>query len=257
LRTGQQQTQRQQFDAEKKVAVADTSIQNLQRSRQQVEEETKGRETQLAQLAQERAQKRPTGRKSGNAGAAAARAAANQKTAFCKRNRRRWKACARLAEQNRKLDAKRNEHDLLKSLVDKMEGYPESVKFLHNNSGWNHNAPLLSDIIYVREEYRAAVENVLEPYLNYYVVAIRWKKACKPFIFWKSKKRQSQLFFAGQHVAEEGGANGIAHAPEGTIPAMDVIEVDGEFKKLAQQLLGNVFIAAGRSVAQQQWRCDS
>src|SRR5207237_8813199 len=51
-----------------------------------------------------------------------------------------------------------------------MEGYPESVKFLHKNTNWNHEAPLLSDVIYVKPEYRAAVENVLEPYLNYYVV---------------------------------------------------------------------------------------
>ena len=48
-----------------------------------------------------------------------------------------------------------------------MEGYPESVKFLHKNTGWNHNAPILSDILYVKEEYRTAVENVLEPYLKY------------------------------------------------------------------------------------------
>ena len=75
-----------------------------------------------------------------------------------------------LADENRKLDSKKNEHDLLKSLIDSMEGYPESVKFLHKNPHWNHTAPILSDIIYVKEEYRAAVENVLEPYLNYYVV---------------------------------------------------------------------------------------
>ena len=75
-----------------------------------------------------------------------------------------------LADENRVLDSRKNEHDLLKSLIDSMEGYPESVKFLHNNTGWNHEAPILSDIIYVKEEYRAAVENVLDPYLNYYVV---------------------------------------------------------------------------------------
>ena len=75
-----------------------------------------------------------------------------------------------LGEETRKLDSKRNEHDLLKSLIDSMEGYPESIKFLHKNPNWNHSAPILSDIIYVKEEYRAAVENVLEPYLNYYVV---------------------------------------------------------------------------------------
>ena len=75
-----------------------------------------------------------------------------------------------LAEEGRRLDARKNEYDLLKSLIDSMEGYPESIKFLHNNPNWNHTAPILSDIIYVKEEYRAAVENVLEPYLNYYVV---------------------------------------------------------------------------------------
>ncbi len=59
----------------------------------------------------------------------------------------------KLAEENRKLDSKRNEHDLLKSLIDSMEGYPESVKFLHKNPNWNHTAPILTDIIYVKEEY--------------------------------------------------------------------------------------------------------
>ena len=77
---------------------------------------------------------------------------------------------SKIADENRKLDAKKNEHDLLKSLIDTMEGYPESVKFLHKNNGWNHTAPILSDIIYVKEEYRTALENVLEPYLSYYVV---------------------------------------------------------------------------------------
>ncbi|HRD42871.1 MAG TPA: hypothetical protein PLN30_03925, partial [Ferruginibacter sp.] len=53
-----------------------------------------------------------------------------------------------LAAENRKLDAKVNEHDLLKSLVDSMDGYPESVKYLHQNAQWKQDAPLLSDIIY-------------------------------------------------------------------------------------------------------------
>jgi len=32
------------------------------------------------------------------------------------------------------------------------------------------NAPLLSDILTCPEEYRVAIENYLEPYLNYYIV---------------------------------------------------------------------------------------
>jgi chromosome segregation protein len=65
-----------------------------------------------------------------------------------------------LADETRKLDAKKNEHDLLKSLVDSLEGYPESVKFLHKNNGWNHQAPLLSDIIYVKDDYRADITDI-------------------------------------------------------------------------------------------------
>jgi hypothetical protein len=46
------------------------------------------------------------------------------------RPRLSWKCFARnWPKRNRKLDAKRNEHDLLKSLIDSMEGYPESIKF--------------------------------------------------------------------------------------------------------------------------------
>ncbi len=33
------------------------------------------------------------------------------------------------------------------------------------------------------------------------------------------------------------------HQPEGTLPALDVVEIDGQYSKLAQHLLGNVFIA--------------
>ena len=51
------QIQRNQFEAEKKVAVADTSIQNLQRSIQQMEEEQTVATDQLKQLEEERVSK--------------------------------------------------------------------------------------------------------------------------------------------------------------------------------------------------------
>ena len=54
LRSAHQQAQRQQFDAEKKVAVADTSIQNLQRSQQHLEEEQRTRANGMQQLEKER-----------------------------------------------------------------------------------------------------------------------------------------------------------------------------------------------------------
>ena len=68
------------------------------------------------------------------------------------------------------LDSRKNEHDLLKSLVESLEGYPDSIKFLSKNKEWNNKAPLLSDVFVVQNEYRTAIENVLDNYLNYYLV---------------------------------------------------------------------------------------
>jgi chromosome segregation protein len=53
LRSEYQQIQRNQFDAEKKVAVADTSVSNLQRVISQMEEERRLREQQRHHLDQE------------------------------------------------------------------------------------------------------------------------------------------------------------------------------------------------------------
>ena len=55
-------------------------------------------------------------------------------------------------------------------MIESMEGFPESIRFLNQNKDWKQNVPLLSDLLYVQETYRIAVENYLEPYLNYYVV---------------------------------------------------------------------------------------
>ena len=69
----------------------------------------------------------------------------------------------KLADHNRQLDAKRNEYKLTKSMVESLEGFPESIKFLSSQKDWAKNCPLLSDLIYVREEYRIVIENYLEP----------------------------------------------------------------------------------------------
>jgi chromosome segregation protein len=74
------------------------------------------------------------------------------------------------SDHNRQLDSRRNEFKLTKSMVESLEGFPESIKFLSQDKEWAKRCPLLSDLIYVREEYRVVIENYLENYLNYYVV---------------------------------------------------------------------------------------
>src|SRR5690606_10920603 len=75
-----------------------------------------------------------------------------------------------LTQNSRKVDALQNEYNLTKSLVDNLEGFPEAIKFLKKSQQWSKDTPLLSDILTCDENYRVAIENYLEPYMNYYIV---------------------------------------------------------------------------------------
>ncbi len=238
LRIENQSIQRNQFDAEKKVAVADTSIQNLQRSIAQLQEEKTQRLAQIKQLEADKKVKEEE-----LAQAQLSLQQLQEEHEFTKEQILQTQQMLdglrnNLAEENRKLDAKKNEHDLLKSLIDSMEGYPESVKFLHKNAGWNHTAPLLSDIIYVKEQYRTAVENVLEPYLNYYVVNNLQEGLQAVHLLDENKKGKANFFILDRFTSAES-----IQQPAGTIKALDVVEIDAQYAKLAQHVLGNVFIA--------------
>ncbi|HJS56188.1 MAG TPA: chromosome segregation protein SMC, partial [Chitinophagaceae bacterium] len=248
LRSGYQQVQRNQFEAEKKVVIADTSIQNLSRAIQQIDDDKMQRDQQRKHLADdlhlrerelnikradlEQLQKHQDYTKD--------QILQTQALLDTLRNN--------LADENRKLDARKNEHDLLKSLIDSMEGYPDSVKFLHNNQGWNHTAPILSDIIYVKEDYRTALENVLEPYLSYYVVNNLQEGLQAVHLLDEHKKGKANFFLLdklNENVADAGHALSLQ---QGVISALDVIEVEEKYNSLARHLLSNVIIAENEEV---------
>ncbi len=245
--------QRYQFEAEKKVAVADTSIQNLQRAIHQLQEEKLHRQSQLQQLETEKTSKEQELEQK-----KADLQQLQEQHEYTKEQILQTQSLLeglrnQLAEENRKLDSKKNEHDLLKSLIDSMEGYPESVKFLHNNSGWNHTAPILSDIIYVKENYRTAVENVLEPYLNYYVVNNLAEGLQAIHLLDEHKKGKANFFLLDKFTSEVP-----AYAqPDGMISALSVVEVDTKYAQLAHHLLGNVFIAENEEALQNNSQNDN
>ena len=239
IRSTHLQEQRKQFDAEKSLAVAETSIQNISRTLSQIEQEQNKRSNDLQQLEKELStqtknleEKQDTLRQ------------LKEQHEFTRQQILDTQSeleilRGKLTEENRTLDSKRNEHDLLKSLVDSMEGYPESVKFLHKNTQWNLHAPILSDIIYVQENYRTAVENVLSPYLNYYIVN-NLEEGLQAVNLLSANNKGKANFLLLDKIA---GIENNTHQPEHTIKALDVIEVDEPYKKLAEYLLGNVFIA--------------
>ena len=247
LRQEQMVLQRNYFEAEKNVAVADTSIHNLQRTITQIEEEQTQRteilgklEIEKQQIEKELEEKKSTLEQ------------LKQHNTFTKEQILETQALleklrSELAEENRTLDSRQNEHDLLKSLIDTMEGYPESVKFLHNNKAWNFTAPLLSDIIYVKEEYRTAVENVLEPYLNYYVVNDLKEGLTAVHLLDDNKKGKANFFLLDKLNTFENTPEQVF---EGAISALSVIEIDEKYKHLAGYLLGNVFIAENEEALQ-------
>lgn len=240
LKNDYQQKQRTQFDAEKKVAVADTSVMNLQRSLQQINEETAQRNTQINTIHKERED-------------AESRLADTQtqlqeliekqeavKTKILQSQEQLETLRAELVEENRKLDSRRNEHDLLKSLVESLEGYPDSIKFLKKNTGWNNKAPLLSDVFVVKNEYRTAIENLLDNYLNYYIVDNLSEAVKAVSLLEYNKKGKANFFILNQLEEKQTTAHNTTN---GLTPALSVITVDDQYKILAQQLLENVFVA--------------
>ena len=248
LRSENQQLQRSQFDAEKKVAVADTSVANQQRVIAQIEEERKQREDQRQHLDNDRGLKeKELGIKKVDL-EQLQHHQENTKEQILQTQAVLDGLRNNLAEENRKLDAKKNEHDLLKSMIDSMEGYPDSVKFLHNNSNWNYSSPILSDVLYVNEEYRTALENVLEPYLSYYVVNDLHEGLQAVHLLDENKKGKANFFLLNKFAEQQ--VDMPAHQLEGAIPALSVVEVEDRYKQLAEHLLANVFIADSEDALQ-------
>src|SRR6185436_7265272 len=230
-----------QFDAEKKVAVADTSVHNLQRTIGQMDEERKLREQQRQHLDQERILREKELSIKKVDLEQLQRHQENTKEQILQTQAMLDDLRNELAAENRKLDAKKNEHDLLKSMIDSMEGYPESVKFLHGNTDWNHASPILSDIIYVKEEYRTALENVMEPYLSYYVVN-NLEEGLQAVRLLDENKKGKANFFLLDKVNDNTNVADLHewHTLEGAIPALSVVDVDEKYRKLAEYLLKDV-----------------
>ncbi len=240
LRGEHAEAQRRQFDSEKNIAVADTSIQNLERALKQQEDEMAARTQQIKQLGYDseltadNLEIRRTDLRQLQEHQERTREQILQTQEKLELLRQE------LAEESRKYDAKKNEHDLLKSLIDSMEGYPESVKFLHKNPNWNHTAPVLSDIIYVKEEFRTAVENVLEPYLNYYVVNDLEEGLKAVHLLDENKKGKANFFLLNKFPSDLAETH---QQPADTVAALSVIEVEARYLPLAKHLLQHVFIA--------------
>lgn len=141
---------------------------------------------------------------------------------------------------SRKLDARQNEYNLTKSLVENLEGFPEAIKFLKKKIA--KNAPLLSDILTTSEEYRVAIENYLESYLNYYIVDHESEAYEAINILSDAAKGKAHFFILDSFEKFESTPGRIY---DNAFPATEIIEYDPKYKKLMSYVLDRVYIYEG------------
>ncbi len=139
---------------------------------------------------------------------------------------------------NRSLDAKRNEFQLTKSMIDNFEGFSESIKFLSSGKNWKTQAPLLSDLIYVQEDYRVAIENYLDPVLNYYVVQNMVEAKAAIQLLTNAQKGKANFFildaFKNYTLPIQAQVNAKS--------AIDLVQTDAAYHNLCSYLLERVVV---------------
>lgn len=152
---------------------------------------------------------------------------------------RRDKTQDQINQNNRNIDSKQNEFDLLKGMIDSMEGYPESIKFL--NDVWKNRIVLLSDIFDIEERYRAAVELFIEPYLNYFVVNDK-SDAIKGINLLKNSQKGRANFILMDSIPQVDFP--VYEHPK-LLPATNFITCKDTYASLFKYLLGHVYLFDG------------
>ena len=151
-----------------------------------------------------------------------------------------------LQKESRRLDALLNEYNLTKSLVDNLEGFPESIRFIRKHAGWKKPFPLFSDVLFCKEAFRIAIENHLEPYMNHYVVDTM-DEAEHAIHLLRNASRGRAHFFVLQAIQQLTQPTLPPQTNQELISVMDVIRVDDKYKKLCELLLQGVYLVPNSS----------
>ncbi|MHC2991464.1 chromosome segregation protein SMC [Pontibacter sp. HJ8] len=145
-----------------------------------------------------------------------------------------------LVELNRALDARQNQLNLTKSLVENMEGFPEAIKYLAHSESWSKPAPLLSDIIVCEPEYKGLIESYLEPYMNFFVVD-ELQDAVEAIALLKSQNKGRANFIILSEIEE---LEPTATFSDGKLKAgFEVVSADKKYGSLLKYMLRNVYIS--------------
>ena len=147
-----------------------------------------------------------------------------------------------LLEQSRILDAKQNEYNLTKSLVENLEGFPEAIKFLKKNARWGGKAPLLSDILTCDETYRVTIENYLESFMNYYIVDSELQAYQAVNLLNEASMGKANFFILDSFKEYHPTTGKIFN---NATSATEIVEYEHQYRNLVGHILDNVYIVDG------------
>ena len=145
-----------------------------------------------------------------------------------------------LTDLNRKIDAKRNQYNLTKSLVDNLEGFPDAIKFLYKSKTWQKPAPLLSDLIVCQQEYKSLIESYLEPYMNFFVVETTEDAIEAIHLLNNQNKGRANFIVLSELEDLEAGPTLSTSKLKA---AYEVVSADARYQHLLHYILHNVYIS--------------
>jgi chromosome segregation protein len=159
-----------------------------------------------------------------------------------------------LTQNNRVLDAKQNEYRLTKNMIDNLEGFPDAIKFLKKKAGWLKDSLLLSDILYCDEQYRAALESVLQPFLNHFIVQSE-NEALQAIHLLREGSVGKAGFLILDHF--DGRAASEKKSPHADlIKLASIVEVDTLYQPVIHYLLDGIYLAE-EGFSLEQWQPES
>jgi len=142
-------------------------------------------------------------------------------------------------QTQRVLDSAEQEFKLVKSLIDSLEGFPDSIKYLQKHKDWDAKIPLVSDIFHCEAVYKIAVETYLEPYLNYFVVSDR-VQAMQALSLLKTDNKGRVNCFILNEINQLPIQK--VHKYDNLIPLLEIISYPPEYENLANYLFKNAYL---------------
>jgi len=235
-----QDLERQLYDFEKTIAIYKNSIENFERESLRIKETLSGKEKDNTTFRVELDNLSRNLDLKNKELTLLLQNESDRKLKISEKETKKEKLIDELNKINRNIDSKQNEYDLLKSMIDNFEGFPESIKFLHDH--WRRDLVILSDILDVQEKYKAPVELFLDQYLNYFIVDTISDGIQGISLLKNSQKGKANFFLLDRIPTEK---NIESARPGNMINAIDVVSTKDKYKHLVSCLLGNVLIFDG------------